>query len=162
MTKSCREKGVGLIEVMVALVVLMVAAGAIVNMQSNSLVSAHSSGIHFSIDRLSSEMIEFLRSNSSDAAAGLLDLSDSESTVSSNSESIVSSNSESTVSSNSESTVSSTDNEVTNWNDSVAELLPSGEGQISCTPEFCDVTVSWMEEIDGSNRRQFYNTRTRI
>ncbi len=138
MTKSCREKGVGLIEVMVALVVLMVAAGAIVNMQSNSLVSAHSSGIHFSIDRLSSEMIEFLRSNSSDAAAGLLDLSDSESTD------------------------SSSDNEVTNWNDRVAELLPSGEGQISCTPEFCDVTVSWMEEIDGSNHRQFYNTRTRI
>lgn len=138
MTSSCREKGVGLIEVMIALVVLMVAAGAIVNMQSNSLVSAHSSGIHFSIDRLSSEMIEIIRSNSSDAAEGLLNFSTSASSA------------------------SSSNDQVIYWNDKVVEFLPSGEAEISCTTEVCDVTVSWLEEIDGSYRRQFYNTRTNI
>ncbi len=138
MTKSFKEKGVGLIEVMIALVVLMVAAGAIVNMQSNSLVSAHSSGTHFSIDHLSSEMIEILRSNSSDAAEGLLNFSTAENSS------------------------SSSNDEVKFWNERVVELLPSGEGTISCTSDFCDVTVSWLEEIDGSNRRQFYNTRTKI
>lgn len=148
MTNSDQQKGVSLIEVMVALTVLMIAAGAIVNMQSNSLASAQASGIHFSLDYLSSEMIETLRANPGSAAAGFLDFDSASDTTA--------------VTGTETGTLTSTNAEVIDWGERIAQQLPSGEGSISCTNELCDISISWLEELDGTYRRQIYNTRTRL
>jgi len=125
------EAGVGLVEVMVALTILLLAALATGNAQMSSLVAARASSLHFSIDRLSSDIIEVLRSQATDAAVGALDLPSSEVHA-----------------------------EVQIWSDRIAGTLPSGEGRIDCDTTSCDVSISWMEEIDGTLHRQFYRTRT--
>jgi hypothetical protein len=50
--------------------------------------------------------------------------------------------------------------EVILWNQRIADSIPTGEGGISCVAGFCDVSISWIEEIDGTNHRQFFRTRT--
>jgi len=125
------EAGVGLVEVMVALTILLLAALAVGNAQMSSLVAARASAIHFSIDRLGSDIIEVLRSQAADAAVGALDLPSSEVHA-----------------------------EVRIWSDRIAAILPSGEGRIDCDTLSCGVSISWMEEIDGTFHRQFYRTRT--
>lgn len=136
MTKRHSEHGIGLVEVMIALAILLLTALATGTLQSTGLISARASSDHFAIDHLSNEILETLRSHPIDAEAGLLDLDPSSITA------------------------TGTHVEVSSWNQRIVDALPSGEGEISCVAGFCDVTISWMEEIDGTNHRQFYTTRT--
>lgn len=134
---NCKaEKGVSLIEVLIALAIMMLATMASGALVTSSLISARASSLHFSIDQLSSEMIETLRAHPVDAAAGAFDW-DSESSAAGSANTIVQS-----------------------WNNRVADAISSGEGGIVCNTISCDVTISWLEEIDGTNHRQIFLTRT--
>lgn len=137
---SCnKQKGVGLVEVMIALAILMVTAMATSTLQVTGMSSARFSNIHFTLEQLSSDMLEMLRADTSSASAGFYDFDASADT----------------------SAVSS-DSEVAAWNDRIARLLPSGQGGVECTADECEVSISWIEEIDGSNHRQFFLAMTPI
>ena len=136
MTKHHSEQGIGLIEVMIALAILLLTALATGSLQTSGLISAQASSVHFAIDHMSSEILETLKSHPVEAEAGFfdLDLSDGAS--------------------------NGTHAELLSWNQRIADSIPTGEGGISCVAGFCDVSISWIEEIDGTRHRQFYRTRT--
>ncbi len=136
MTKLHSEQGIGLIEVLIALAILLLTALATGSLQTSGLISAQASSVHFSIDHMSSEILETLRSHPIEAEAGLFDLDTSGSAP------------------------SGAHAEVILWNQRIADSIPTGEGGISCVAGFCDVSISWIEEIDGTNHRQFFRTRT--
>lgn len=136
MTKHHSEQGIGLIEVMIALAILLLTALATANLQSSGLISAQASSAHFSIDHLSNEILETLRSHPVEAEAGLLNLDPLSSAT------------------------AVAHAEVASWSQRIADAIPTGEGGISCVAGSCDVSISWIEEIDGTNHRQFYRTRT--
>ena len=136
MTEHHHQQGIGLIEAMIALALLVFTAMAMGQLQTSNLVSAQASSVHFAIDHLTAEIISTLRAQPSDARGGLFDTEGSvESTTSASAE-------------------------VNAWNNRIAETIPTGVGAISCSNELCDVSISWIEEIDGSDHRQFYRTRT--
>lgn len=126
------EKGVGLVEVVIALLIIMVAALGIANLQTSSLIAAQASSVHFTLDQLSSEMLETLRANSEDASAGSLDLTSE----------------------------GSANDLVAAWGDRVSEQLHSGSATITCTAGDCEISISWIEEIDGTDRTRVFLTRT--
>ncbi|MFK7992623.1 MAG: prepilin-type N-terminal cleavage/methylation domain-containing protein [Granulosicoccus sp.] len=130
------QQGIGLIEVMIALALILIAALAVGHMQTSSVLSARASSMHFSLDNLSNEMLETLRAQASDAESGVFEFDGSVETT------------------------EPVNGEVSSWNTRVLEAIPTGIGTISCTDGFCDVSISWVEEIDGSNYRQFYRVRT--
>lgn len=133
------QHGMGLVEVMIALALLLLTAMAVGNLQTSSMVSAQISSDHFSLDHLSSEMLETLRSQAVAAEAGDFQFDGAADQTAS---------------------TGSVPDEVTSWNRRIVEAIPSGIGSINCAAGFCDVAISWTEEIDGSNYRQFYRTRT--
>lgn len=136
MNRRHYQRGIGLIEALIALILLVFTASVTSQMQTSSLVSAQGSSVHFSIDHLSSEMLTTLRAQSSDAQAGLFDSEDtSDSSINGSAEVIA-------------------------WNRLIQDAIPTGIGSISCLDNFCDVSISWIEEIDGSDHRQFFRTRT--
>lgn len=126
------EKGVGLVEVVIALLIIMVAALGIANLQTSSLIAAQASSVHFTLDQLSSEMLETLRANSGDASAGSLDLSSE----------------------------GSSSDLVEAWGERVSEQLHSGSATITCSSDDCEINISWIEEIDGTDRTRTFLTRT--
>ena len=136
MTKHHSEHGIGLIEVMIALVILLFSALAASSLQTNGLIGARASSKHFAIDHLSNDILEILRSHADEAEAGLLNLETSDGTS------------------------TATHAEVIAWNQRIADSIPTGEGGISCVARICDVSISWFEEIDGTRHRQFYRNRT--
>ncbi len=136
MNRRHYQQGIGLIEALIALVLLVFAASVTSQMQTSSLVSAQGSSVHFSVDHLSNEMLTTLRAQASDAQAGLFD-SENSTDLSINDSA-----------------------EVVAWNRRIQDAIPTGIGTISCLDSFCDVSISWLEEIDGSDHRQFFRTRT--
>ena len=121
---------------MVALAILMYAVYSVSAIQSTGLINTRSTANHFSLDHLSSNMIDMLRSNAVAAKAGEFNF-DAESGVTAPSHT-----------------------EAVTWNDNVANSLPKGLGSIDCTIDSCDVVISWMADLDGNVLRQYYRTRT--
>jgi len=136
------QQGVGLIEVMIALVLIVLTSMAVGNLQVSSMVSAKASSEHFALDQLSSEMLETLRAQKSDARSGLFDFDGAAQIADSPAEPV---------------TVMPA---VASWNSRLKAAIPTGIGSISCESNFCSVSISWLEEIDGSMHRQSYQTRT--
>jgi len=132
------ERGVGIIEVMAALSVLMFAALAISNMQTNSAVSMIISKSHFTINETTGDMLEILRSNAEDARTGSYN-------------SVFDDPPDST------STANPVDNNIARWKQQVIDELPKGAGQIDCSPVKCTVSVRWSEYIDGSEEYQYFH-----
>jgi len=67
-----RQRGVGLIEVMLALALVMFAALVISNLQTNAFVSMKITETHFTVYEQSQDMLETLRANKADAKALIL------------------------------------------------------------------------------------------
>jgi len=132
------EQGVGIIEVMAALSVLMFAALAISNMQTNSAVSMIISKSHFAINETTGNMLETLRSNAEDARTG-------------------SYNSVFDDAPGSTTTANPVANTIARWKQHVTDRLPKGAGQIDCSAQKCTVSVRWSEYIDGSDEYQYFN-----
>lgn len=132
-----KQAGVGLIEVMVALSVLMFAALSISNLQTNSHISMRISDSHFEINQLTQDMLELLRSNAKDAKLGKFDVSFDGAIVGSPSFPVLYA--------------------IGQWQQKVASQLPGGSSQIQCTTDACQVTLRWKENIDGTMSNQFFN-----
>lgn len=132
-----KQAGVGLIEVMVALSVLMFAALSISNLQTNSHISMRISDSHFEINQLTQDMLELLRSNATEAKLGTFDVSFDSAAVGSPSSPVLYA--------------------IGQWQQKVVSQLPSGSSQIQCTTDVCQVTLRWKENIDGTMSDQFFN-----
>lgn len=130
------QQGVGILEVIIALALIMMSAIAVSNMLGVSIASTRASSVHFAIDSFSNEMLETLRAQSNDAQSGSFDFDGSD-----------------------EAMVSILP-EVSSWINRIAKAIPEGAGSISCDSGFCDVEISWIENVDGGLHRQVYRTRT--
>lgn len=133
------QRGVGIVEVMIALVVLMFSALSISNLQTRSLVSMQISESHFTINERSREMLEVLRANAVDARSGVYNL-EFDDTL--------------TVPDPVESPVEYT---VYQWKQSISEELRNGAGRIGCDAVKCTVSLRWIEYIDGLPAQQFFH-----
>lgn len=133
------ERGIGIIEVLVALIVLMFAALSITNLQTRFLVSMDISKSHFAINEYSREMLEVLRANVTDARNGTYNL-DYADTL--------------TVADPDASPVAYT---IAQWKQSVSEELRDGAGKIDCSVDKCTVSLRWTEYVDGSAALQYFN-----
>ncbi|MFK7855665.1 MAG: hypothetical protein AB8B79_16190 [Granulosicoccus sp.] len=132
------QRGTGLIEVMIALVVLMFAVLSISNLQTTSLVSLEISKAHFGVNEQTQEMLEVLRVNVTNARNGAYNL-DYEDTL------LVDTT-----------TASPATTTIAQWKRRVSEQLPDGAGKIECEVSKCTVSVRWTEYIDGSNAYQYF------
>ena len=137
-----RQQGISLIEVILALAILVFTALSVSTLQSTQMINALRSGDHFSLDYLSNNILDTLRSNKAAATNGSFNF-DAED--------------------NADFTSASTDSAqaiAKTWNDQIADSLPSGLGAIQCTSTSCNVTISWLAEIDGQAKRQYFRTST--
>ena len=137
-----KEKGVGLIEVLLALAILLFTALSVSTVQSTQMINTIRSSDHFSLDALSNNMLDTLRTWRSAAAAGSFNY-DAEAGTEFSSD-----------------TTDSAQSIAVDWNDQIVQSLPSGLGAIQCTPDICNVTISWSAEIDGEYKRQYFRAST--
>ena len=72
-TWNASQSGVGIVEVLIALAVMTFTALGISTLQSKAMISMSISAVHFGIDEHSSDMLELLRANRSEATAGQYD-----------------------------------------------------------------------------------------
>ncbi len=133
------ERGVGIIEVMVALAVLMFAALSISNLQTSSLVSMEISESHFTVNQQTRDMLEVLRTNVAEARNGIynLDYDDVLDTTSTAASPVL--------------------HTIARWKQTIGDELPGGAGKIECMTDKCTVSVRWNEYIDGSTAPQYFN-----
>jgi prepilin-type N-terminal cleavage/methylation domain-containing protein len=158
MKSKSAQQGMGLVEVMISLVILLVAALATARMQSTGMISAQYSSFHLSLDHLSSEMLETLRAHSDDAEAGVFNFDMVPAEAGDN-------NTEGAGAGTTTGTGGggvTIDARMQAWNTRITQVFPDGAGRVNCAGGFCDVVISWIEEIDGNYHRQFYNTRTSL
>jgi len=136
----CRsdQRGAGVIEVMIALVVLMFAVLSISNLQTSSLVSLEISKAHFGVNEQTQEMLEVLRVNVTDARNGTYNLDYNDALVADTT------------------TASPAITTIAHWKRRLGEQLPDGAGKIECDVSKCTVSVRWTEHIDGSNAYQYF------
>ena len=142
------ERGVGLVEVLVALAILMFAVLATSEVQVAALVGARDAGFHFALDRLSDEMVETLRAHPADALGGEFDHAVGAAPEAGTPGAAL----------------------ATDWQGRVAEAIPGAGTGIDCTNQscgvddctdrFCEVEIEWSENIDGTVRRQRFRTGT--
>lgn len=140
--KNYRQSGIGLIEVMIALLVLTIGSLSVALMIKDSLVSLHYSSKHFDVDSLSQEMLENIRANSAAARDGNYNTLYDASVPSGENTPVAIS--------------------VDLWKSRVAELLPDGAGQIECDTDACVVSMRWKEDVMGVAAFQFYRLTTPI
>lgn len=136
MTSNQMQRGIGLVEVMIALAILLLAAIAVGTLQTTAIVGAQGSSVHFSLDHLSNEMLDILRTHSADAQSGAFNFDAAvDSDVSAHTEAV-------------------------SWNQRIGQVIPTGLGAVNCDAGICNVSISWIEEIDGTHHRQFFRART--
>lgn len=135
-TRAQLESGIGLVEVMIALAIILFTALSVGSLQTSGMLGARMSSVHFSLNHLSSEMLETLRAHRVDAGSGLFDFDGASSTA------------------------GSANSVVSSWNDRIAMAIPTGEGSVVCASDVCEVFITWVEEIDGSNHRQRFRAMT--
>lgn len=133
-----KQHGVGLIEVMIALAVMMFAALAISNVQTSAFISMKITDTHFSVNELSQDMLEILRANKTDAKTGDYNL-----------------NFDSTI--ELDPTANPVLISIAAWKKDIQDELPDGAGQIVCDDSRCQVSLRWKENVDGTYTDQFYH-----
>ena len=135
------ERGVGLIEVMIALAIVTFVAVASSNVHVVALSGMHAASFHFALDELSVEMIETLRAHRTEARAG--DFDHALETAGPDPD-----------------TATGTDALVAAWRARVSDAVADGDTSIECDADACRVAIAWHEEIDGTRRQQFFRTGT--
>jgi len=137
------QRGIGLIEVLIALVVLTVGALAVGNLQTASNVAIRNSADYFKLNELSYSIIEQLKADSVKANAGEYNTTFADVLASSSSSNEVG-------------------ERVNAWKNTVAYILPMGEMQIACASSECLVSMRWYESSHTSSNEEVYNVRSPI
>ena len=136
--KHVNQQGVGLIEVMMALAIMMFGALVTSSVQTNAMISMSITDTHFVVNEQSQDMLEILRANKTGAKAGDYNLSF---------DSVI----------DPDSTVNPVLLNMAQWLNSIQTELDEGAGQIECDSNRCTVSIRWKENIDGTRADQFYH-----
>ncbi len=131
-----RQRGLGLVEAMIAVAIVVFVALATSNAHVVAVTGVHRAGFHFALDGLSNEMLEQLRARRSDARAGAFDhaAEDALNAVPAAAE----------------------------WRARVADAIPGARTTIECDDGFCSLGIEWSEDIDGTVRLQYFNSGTPV
>lgn len=134
------ERGVGLIEVMIALFILAFGALAIGNMQASALSAVFISTSHYQVSSISEEILEHLKADATQAGLGAYNTTFAKTTA--------------------DATVPTQRAKVINsWKNRVADVLPSGAAEIDCTITECSVSLRWRESVSVGVSQQFYRLK---
>ena len=139
--RTYRQRGVTLIEVMIALFILVFGALAIANMQVSAMSSAKVASSHFAVSNIADEVLEQLKADYTEAGQGAYNtaFADSAAAV----------------------TVPAQRAAIINgWKSATAAALPEGTIEITCIITECTVSLRWRENVTGSVTQQLYNLRT--
>lgn len=136
-----RQSGVGLVEVMFAIVIFAFGALAIGNTNILSLTSIRTAEVHGNVNNIAHEMLEILKSDSSSAIDGNYNLSFDEEVPAGN-------------------PIAS--GLITEWRARLQRELPDGAGQIQCDDNNCTVSLRWRERIIPSSDTVTYNVRASL
>jgi len=137
------QLGVGLVEVLIALVILAFGALAIVNLQTASAVAISSSADHFKINELSQGIIEHLKADSNRAIAGNYNTAFSEDAASASIPTDIA-------------------QKINEWKQATSRSLPQGQAQIKCSTSECNVGFKWHESSHSGIDNQVYNLKSPI
>ena len=133
-----RERGVGLVEVLVAFAILMIAVFASSRVQVVAIQGAREASVHFALDRLSNEMIATLRARSLAALAGEFDHElDAAPEIGTGAGALAA-----------------------DWRARTAEAIPGAATRIACADGSCEIVIEWREVIDGTSRPRRFSTGT--
>lgn len=131
-----RQRGMGLVEAMIAVSIVMFVALASSNAHVTAVTGVHRASFHFALDGLSNEMLETLRARRIEARAGAFDHAAGDAPDAAPAASA--------------------------WRARVTDTLPRARTAIDCVDAFCRLTIDWPEEIDGTVRRQYFNSGTPV
>ena len=143
-TLACmKQNGIGLIEVMLAMLIFAFTALAAGNMQTVSLGSANIANIHDDANSFAYEILEILKADRENATAETYNIAYDETVPAGTSSPEVQAL-------------------VSDWRNRIAGNLPDGTGSILCDDTSCQVSVQWRQySITGSNT-QTYSMKTAL
>jgi len=140
---SVLQRGVGLIEVLIALIVLAIGALGVANLQTASNVAMRNSADYFKLNELSYSIMEQLKGDSVNAEAGEYNTGYSETLSNASVPDEVSA-------------------KINAWKNTVNHILPLGEMQINCAASECLVSLRWYETSSAGSTEAVYNLRSPI
>lgn len=136
-----RQNGVGMIEVLVAIVILAFGLLGLAGLQTRVLAYSQSSLFRSQAAALTDDILDRMRADRTRALAGSwnTDLDADTSTISS----------------------TFPDSDLKNWKEQVAVLLPTGQGSISVAASVVTIVVQW-DDTRGRETAQQFTTTTRL
>lgn len=136
-----RQNGVGMIEVLVAIVILAFGLLGLAGLQTRVLAYSQSSLFRSQAAALTDDILDRMRADRTRALAG----------------------SWNTALDSDTSTISSAfpESDLKNWKEQVAVLLPTGQGSISVAASVVTIVVQW-DDTRGRETAQQFTTTTRL
>lgn len=127
MNSASNQRGAGLIEVMVTVLILSTSLLGLAALQNRSLQYNHSAYLRSQANIFAYDLLDRIRINRANIGSYSLDLDDSAPTG-----------------------TSLVQTDLREWRTNIASALPDGKGAISCTTaRLCTVTIQWSEQ-DGT------------
>ena len=137
-SRISRQKGVSMIEVLIAILVSVIGLFSVMKMQLTAVSNNHSSYFRSQAAIISNALIDQLRANSTSALAGNYDLTLTQTPPTSGGLEVT---------------------DLTLWRTDLAAGLPSGTGSVGCVQatRTCNLTVQWDDSrgLSGSSTQQF-------
>jgi len=138
--KLCQQRGIGLVDAMIALAILIFSLSVTANLLTDTLVGMRITRTHLDLDFFVDEVTGIVSSNSADAGAGFFNvLFNAANPATPASASLIA-----------------------DWRDRVKNTLQEGESQITCTSLTCLIELRWTEYVDGAKESQTFQLKMPI
>ncbi len=138
-----RQSGVGLVEVLFAIVIFAFGALAIGNTNILSLTSIRTAEVHGNVNNIAHEMLEILKADSASAIDGLYNIGFDQAAPNGTGANIPT-------------------NLVSEWRTRLQSELPDGTGMIDCDTNSCTVSLRWRERVIPGQDTITYNVRASL
>ena len=126
-TGKARQQGFGMIEVLIAVLVLSIGVLALAQLQMSGLRNANSAALRLEAVNLTHDMLERMRANRRDALDGLYDVAIGGDSAAGG----------------------RVQQDIEEWKAALATLLPDGDGSIATDGGEITITAQWTESWDA-------------